>query len=381
MQKNGPVDSDGAIPAAKRRNVVPPREQLSYFAWRVVLTVLILAVAYLVWSGIHVLLLAFAGMAFAVFLATLSDWLCARTGWPYRRALSVLVILLVLLGCGFTWLLAHHVMVQVVGLSQKLPESLETARKYLEEYPWGSDLLEQAPTAAGSLAQAGALTRLTGLASGAVDVALAAVVILFVGVFGAAEPDVYKHGLLHLVPLGERDRVDQALDAVIFNLRWWLVGQACLMAMLGMTTAVGLWLVGIPFAVTLGLITGIMAMIPYLGAWLSAVPAALIALQMGPRYFGMTVALFFGLHLLEGYLLAPLVQRRTVHMPPALTLIVQILLGELVGVVGLLIAAPLTVAVVVFLKLLYIEDALGDETIEQPEEPKEVAQSHRIKGS
>jgi predicted PurR-regulated permease PerM len=193
-----------------------------------------------------------------------------------------------------------------------------------------------------------------------------AVVILFVGIFGAAEPAVYKKGLLLLVPPGYRQRMAQALEAVVFNLRWWFVGQVCLMVMMAVTTAAALWLIGIPLALTLGLITGVFELIPYIGAWLSAVPAALIALLLGPRYLIMTVALYLGLHILEGYVLVPLVQRRAVHLPPALTLVAQVLLGELLGALGLFVAAPLTVAVIVFLKMLYVEDALGDQSMEVP---------------
>src|SRR5207249_5129024 len=97
---------------------------------------------------------------------------------------------------------------------------------------------------------------------------------------------------------------------------------------------------------------------------LSAVPAALISLLLGPWHLAMTLALHLGLHILEGYILVPLVQRRAVHLPPSLTLVAQLLLGDLLGVLGLFVAAPLTVSVVVVLKMLYVEDALGDETVE-----------------
>src|SRR5207244_833111 len=105
-----------------------------------------------------------------------------------------------------------------------------------------------------------------------------------------------------------------------------LVGQVVLMGMLGVTTAVGLWLLGIPMALTLGLLTGVLELIPYIGAWVSAVPAALIALLLDPGHVLMVLALYLGQHILEGYLLTPLVQRRAVHVPPALTLVAQILL-------------------------------------------------------
>jgi predicted PurR-regulated permease PerM len=212
-------------------------------------------------------------------------------------------------------------------------------------------------------------SRVTGLISGVANFLVTIVLILFVGLFGAAEPDLYKAGVIHLVPPPHRPRARQALDAVAFNLRWWLVGQVTLMIMMAISTTLGLWLMNIPLALTLGISAGSLALIPYIGPWLSAVPSALIALLVSPWHMVMVLGLYLILHLLEGYLLVPLVQRRAVLLPPALTLVTQILLGDLLGVMGLFVAAPLTVSAVVLLKMLYVEDALGDETIKVPGEP------------
>lgn len=342
---------------------VPSHASLADFAWRMVVAVLILAVAYLLWRGVDVLLLTFAGILLAVLLSALSGWLSQRMGIGSHWALVVVVTVLALLTVGLAWLLANRLATQVTELLQQLPQSLEHIRDYLNSTPWGRLLLEKGPQAAESLAQSGEFFRVTGLVSGAAGLLEAMIVILIVGIFGAAEPDVYKAGLLHLVPRGQRRRVEQALDAVAFNLRGWLAGQLILMITMGVTTAVGLWLLGIPMALTLGVIAGVLELIPYIGAWIAAVPAALIALMLGPWYLVMTLALYLGLHLLEGYVLVPLVQSRAIHLPPALTLVSQILLGQLLGILGLFVAAPLTVSVLVFVKMLYVEDALGDATV------------------
>jgi predicted PurR-regulated permease PerM len=354
----------GAMAQPDGRKSVRPlsRAGLAGFAWRVVVVILILALAYLLWRGLHVVLLTFAGVLFAVLLSALSGWLSRRTGISHGWSLAAVVGCLALLASGLGWLLANQLASQAAELSRQLPEALRRVRDLLETHSWGRLLLEKAPQVAESLTQAGDFSRVTGLVSGVANFLVGAVVILFVGIFGAAEPAVYKKGLLLLVPPGYRRRMAQALDALVFNLRWWFVGQVCLMVMMAVTTAAALWLIGIPLALTLGLITGVFELIPYIGAWLSAVPAALIALLLGPRYLIMTVALYLGLHILEGYVLVPLVQRRAVHLPPALTLVAQVLLGELLGALGLFVAAPLTVAVIVFLKMLYVEDALGDQS-------------------
>ena len=202
---------------------------------------------------------------------------------------------------------------------------------------------------------------MTGLVWGVADFLIATLVVFFVGLFGAADPDVYRMGLLHLVPLA-RARAGQALDAVVDNLRWWLAGQVCLMIMIGITTGLGLWLLGIPLALTLGLITGVFELIPYLGAWLAAIPAALIALLVSPWHVLLVLGWFLGVHILEGYVLGPLVQP-AVRLPPALTLLSQVLLGSLVGALGVFVAAPLTVTIIVVVKVLYVQDTLGDRHV------------------
>jgi predicted PurR-regulated permease PerM len=113
-------------------------------------------------------------------------------------------------------------------------------------------------------------------------------------------------------------------------------------------------------------------LVPYIGPWLSAIPAALMALLLGPTELLMTLGLYLGLHVVEGYVLVPLIQRRTVKLAPALTLVLQILLGSMLGILGLFVAAPLTVAMVVLVKMLYVEDALGDQSVDVPGEPDNV---------
>ncbi|HWG43125.1 MAG TPA: AI-2E family transporter [Gemmataceae bacterium] len=362
------------ISTRQREHDVPPsRLGMESFARRTVvamlIAVLILGLTYLLWRGVHVLLQTFAGVLFAVFLCALADWLSKHTRLSYGWALAVVLIALLLLAGGIAWLLANQLAVQVRDLSQRLPQSGERVRDYLRQYPWGRTLLEQEPDTWDSLARMGQFFDVKGNLAGLTGFLVTGLVILFVGIFGAAEPNMYRSGLLHLVPPAQRRRAEQAIDTLTFNLRWWLVGQVVLMILMWATTTTGLWLIGVPFALTLGLIAGILELVPYIGPWISAVPTALIALTVGPTEVLLVLALYLALHILEGYVLVPLVQRRAVHLPPAVTLVAQVLLGELLGLMGLFVAAPLTLCAVVLLKMLYVEDALGDDAIDVPGEP------------
>ncbi len=366
--------SSGPVPPARRPSpVVPPASDLGRFARRatvaVLIVVLIGSLTYVVWKEIHVLLEAFAGLLFAVFLSALSEWLSQRLHMRYGWALTVVLLaLLVLLG-GTGWLLASRLSAQVGELSQKVPQSLAQIRDYLVQSTLGRLLVEQVPQDVTPLAQEGLLPRLLQVISGGINFITAAVVILFVGVFGAAEPRIYKEGVFTLVPPRYRARVEEAMQAVDFNLRWWLVGQVFLMVVIGVTTGVSLWLIGIPLALVLGILAGLLELVPYVGPFLSAIPAILVALLVSPVHVLIVIGLYIGLHILEGYVLGPLVQRRAVLLPPALTLVMQVLLGDMFGILGLFVAAPLTVTLVVLLKMLYVEDTLGDESVNVPGEP------------
>jgi predicted PurR-regulated permease PerM len=146
-QLDGAGRVTGALPHPDRGDLIPApsRTGLGDFACRVLVVVLILALAYLFWRGVHVLLLAFAGVLLAVFLSALSEWLSRRAGIAYGWALAAVVTILIVLAGGFGWLLANRLAIQVAELAHQLPESLQRIRDYLDSYPWGHLLLEKAP--------------------------------------------------------------------------------------------------------------------------------------------------------------------------------------------------------------------------------------------
>ena len=133
------------------------------------------------------------------------------------------------------------------------------------------------------------------------------------------------------------------------------------MALNTVVTAVGLWLLGVPLALTLGLLSGLLNFIPNVGPLLAAAPALLIALTQGPTQALYVALLYLAYQSVDGYLLTPIVTQRTVAVPPAVTLLAQVLLGASAGLYGLLLASPLVAAGLVIVRLLYVEDILGDD--------------------
>jgi predicted PurR-regulated permease PerM len=213
----------------------------------------------------------------------------------------------------------------------------------------------------------GLLGRFGSFLSSLLDLFAALVVILFTGLFLAFDPKLYVRGVIRLVPPRYRIRAGEVLGALGYTLKWWLIGQGVTMTVIAIATWLGLMIIGVPLAFILGIIAGLFNFIPNFGPLFSMIPATLLALTISPAKAVAVVVMFLVLQNLEGNLLTPMIQRKSVDLPPALGIIAQILLSILVGAVGLMLAWPLAAVVVLAVKMLYVEDVLGDE-LETPDD-------------
>jgi predicted PurR-regulated permease PerM len=223
------------------------------------------------------------------------------------------------------------------------------------------------------------MMRATRLANQLLQGLLALFVVLVTGVYLAAAPRLYVEGLVTLAPHARRPRYREVLSRLATVIRWWMIAQLVPMAVIGVLTAIGLKIIGVPLWLFLGLLAGLFNFIPNFGPLISGVPAFLIALAESPTKALWVVALYVFAQSLEGYVLTPLVQRRAVELPPALLILFQVLAGLLLGALGVVLAAPLLAVIVVAVKLLYVEDVLGDETKVPGEEGRrddEAGRSH-----
>ena len=141
-----------------------------------------------------------------------------------------------------------------------------------------------------------------------------------------------------------------------------MLGRLVSITTLGFVVAIGLWIIGVPLPAALGFLAGILTFVPYIVAFVSAVPSLLLAVSINLDLAVYVVLLYIVVHLIEGYIRVPLVQRRVVPLPPALTLSAQIILGVVAGFLGLLLATPLVAAAIVIIRMVYVENVLGDHT-------------------
>ncbi len=271
----------------------------------------------------------------------------------------MVVVLLGLVGAT-VWFLLPNAAAQIEDLSQGLQRSVVQLHGRLTEYSWGQKLLAQAPGVMDLAQRANLLARVTGIFSSTFGVITNLVLVAFIGLYLAVEPRTYTRNLVRLFPKERRARLDEVLQTVGDTLRRWLVGRCLLMLVNGALTALGLWLLGIPMALTLGILAGLLNFVPNIGPIIAGVPAVLIGWSLGPMPALYVFLLYIGLQSADGYIFTPLVQRRTVSLGPALTISAQLLFGVLAGAMGVLLATPLTAAAVVLVRKLYLEDVLGD---------------------
>jgi predicted PurR-regulated permease PerM len=328
--------------------------------WAVGLLIILLVVG--VGYAIDVLLLAFAGVLFAILLRGLSDFLSTHTGMGEKWSLAATVLLLMVLVTVGAWLLIPSIAEQTDELRQTLPKSVELLEGQVKRYEWGRWMLEKAPEPAELIPRRLDLfRRITGVVSGTLGAIGIVVVIFFTGLFFAVQPRLYTEGIVKLVMIRKRDRAREVIGQIGAELQWWLIAKLTAMVFVGGLTWLGLWLLGIGMPLTLAVLAALLTFIPNLGPIIAAVPAVLIALLDGPATAVWVVVLYIAIQTIESYLLTPLLQQQAVSLPPALTITTQLVMAVVVGGIGLALATPLTVVVLVLVRSLYVQDTLGDE--------------------
>ncbi|WP_187972016.1 AI-2E family transporter [Aquibium microcysteis] len=329
------------------------RQTISLLVLAAVLAILLLLVP-------DVLLTVFAGILLAVFLQGGGHWLAARLGladgWGVGLFLLCIVVALVVFGLA----VAPAIGAQVDELTRRIPQAFETLRDRLADYSWGSAVLDRlSPEAlASSESRSAALTAVSSTFGALGN----AVIILFIGLYGALDPGVYRKGLTLLLAPSIRRRGDEILRATAATLRNWLTAQLMAMTVVGVLTAFGLWFAGVPLAFALGLLAGLLAFIPNIGPVLAIAPALLLALPDGLSMVLIVLAIYLGVQALESYVVTPLIQQEKVSLPPALVISAQLLFGVLFGILGLALATPIAAALMTIVGLAYVEDYLGRES-------------------
>jgi predicted PurR-regulated permease PerM len=315
------------------------------------------------WKLSDVLVLAFGAALLALLLRGLARELSRRT--RISEAWAVMPVVLLLLGfiVGVGWLFGSQIASQFNLLAKDLPQSFAQLVRDFGSSSWGAWLLGHAQEINLGNATAPVASYIAALFGSVFRTVAYIAVLLFAALYFAVQPTRYVDGLLRLVPSPHRDGANQMLELLGATLRRWIIGQSITMAVVGTLTAVGLALLGVTAPIALGLISGMFAFVPYVGPIMASVSGILMASMQGPVLVGYVIALYAGIHFVEGNIITPLVQAEAVELPPVLTLFATLVFGLLLGPVGVLLAAPLAIVLLVAVNALYIEGILGERRV------------------
>jgi predicted PurR-regulated permease PerM len=326
------------------------------------------AVAVAIWLLSDILLLAFAALLIAVILDGMTRLVCRALPFV-NRMVSLVLALLVLIAtmAGAVFLMGMRVKEELTFLYEQLPDAIDALGERMGiNDPLGA-MGEQLVNFAG---EGGLIGQVAGYTSAVFGGAASLVLVIVGGVYLAANPGLYVDGVRKLFPPRKSERVTSAMGNSGRALKLWLVGQFITMIVVGVATTLGLWAIGVPSALGLGVLAGIFEFVPIVGPVIAAVPAILVGLSEGNGMVYWIIALYVIIQQLEGAILIPLIQQRTVSLPPVLGLFSILIFGVLFGPLGILLATPLTVVAYVLIKQVYVRETLGWE-VEVPGEEKE----------
>jgi predicted PurR-regulated permease PerM len=330
------------------------------FVRRVLIVLGLATIFFLVWQLRILLLMLFGAIVVASIFRAIADLLCkyARLSNGVATGLSIMLILGSI--AALIALFGQQVGQQVQGLRETLPDAWRDLEARIGDMGLSDqmDRLMASISTPGGGSLSGFGRTLLSIGSGLADL----LVVIFAGIYLATQPNFYRIGAIKLVPPTRRKIAAEAMLESERALRLWLKGQAIAMVAVGLLTGLGLWALGMPSALALGLLAGLLEFIPFAGPIIAAVPAILIALAVSPELALWVTLLYVAIQQFEGNLLTPLVQQYAVDLPGAVLLFSLIGFGTLFGTLGVILAAPLAVVMMVLVKRLYVIETLDTPT-------------------
>ena len=320
---------------------------------------LAIAGVWLLWRISQILLILFAAILGAVLLDGLTCYAKRRLGLPHAPAIALIITVLVFVFVGFGFVVGPTLMNQSQQLTNLIPQSLNQLWIWAQAHHWDEILIATKPSRLIPSAT-DLLGDLSGIFSTALGGLASMLIIIVLAIYLAVSPQLYIDGLIRLLPERRKDLGREVLAELAHALREWLIGRFVSMFAVAILTGVGLWLIDLPSALALAVLAGLMSFVPYFGPIAATVPALLIALPGWPVEPLWVLLLYSCIQFVEGNIITPQVQRRMVSLPPVTLLVAQLTIGFLFGLLGLLLATPLAVVIIVLVQILYIRNVLGD---------------------
>lgn len=309
----------------------------------------------------NLLFLLFGGILFSIFLNSISSFLREKTHLKYGVCLFITLLFFTLSFTLIGYFLAPSLAHQFDQLTKDLPLAFSKLMNKFSQYSWAQVIKNEAKPESVIENSPDLLRKATNAFGNAIEWVTNILIMALIGLYCAFEPSVYSKGTIKLFPKAKRPRVIQVMNEIDETLRWWLIGKFFGMFVIGVLTMIGLTLLKVPLALALAIIAAILTFIPNIGPIISAAPAVLLGFVESPQKALYIALLYLGIQTIESYLLTPMVQRKTISLPPALTLSAQVVFGYVIGGIGVAFATPFTAIILVLVKMLYIEDKLHDK--------------------
>jgi predicted PurR-regulated permease PerM len=333
-----------------------PKEDGTFVRRVLIATGVVVAIGMVLWllhlAG-HGMLIVLAGIVIAVLI----DGLVRRSPLPRIPSLVVLaVVTLGLLGA-LSWWMGAALYDQLEGVQERAREAWPRVQAWLNARPWGAKSLEELSKFQWTEQAGGRFGEVLFAAFGGIATLLLVPVF---GIFFAVSPKLYVESIVHLFPLDRRPRVREVAGEVGRALRSWFIGRFISMTVVGIGTTLGLWAAGVPMPIALGLIAGLLSFVPNVGPPIAAIPGVLVGLSVSPTTALWAVGVYVGVQAVDNYIVTPFVDQRAVDVPPAAQLGMQLLLGLAAGAIGVFLATPLMIMIVVMVQAFYVQDVLLD---------------------
>lgn len=332
--------------------------------------------------AIQFFLLIFGAILFAVMLRAGTNFLKEKANVPDGLGVAITTLVFVGVLAGIIILIIPRVSEQVKEMKEAIPQAISDVREDLMEYEWGRVVIENIEGDAADQGEGGdeeengggffpdggqIVERAPGFFSSTIGVISDFLILLVLGIFFAVSPRLYVQGVVVLVSPQFRPRLEDVMYKLYFVLKSWLLGKFMAMLFVGVGSAIGLMILGVPMALALGFIAFLLDFIPTIGPIIAAVPAILIAFIQGPMTALWVAIIYFVVQSIESYVLVPLIYKKTVSISPVITLGSLVLFGILAGPLGIILATPLVAAIQVIIKELYIKDYLESDLNKESE--------------
>lgn len=328
-------------------------------------TIFTILVLLFVYSVAEVLLLLFIAALFSLYLGAVTDFMERRLGVPRWLGL-VATLLLTLAASGLlVMLIIPPVLQQTHELINAMPLLLAQWEASLLQlaarYPVIGQMLPPSLVAGGYfdplLESVGSyFTGIFPYIFSGLHFLINLISVLVMGIYLTLRPGVYREGIIALVPVVHRSLARDILAELANTLRSWIVGMIIAMIFLGVLTYIGLLLLEVPYALAFGVFTGIAVIVPFFGTLVSTLLPALFVLGSAGVIHALLVALLgVFVHLVEANIVHPMVMERQINLPPVLSILSVLIMAELLGMIGVLVAVPVLASVLVIMRRIYVQ--------------------------